>query len=215
MTTTFILIRHGETKWNAQRKLMGITNVPLNAEGKRQAKAVARHLASYPLDVIFTSPLTRTRQTARAIHLLYPKISLIIKNELRERSFGDVEGFGYQDANTAYPELIYNETWNYHHFRPKNGESLADVEKRADTFLSSVLPAYEGKKVAIVSHGAFLRVLICRLMKIPLPDFSRAHMDNTAITILQHTTGHGAVIHAANYTAHLPSLVKKIEMKTD
>ncbi len=194
---------------------MGVTDIPLNATGKKQAKAVAKHLASYPLDIIFTSPLTRTRQTARIIHSFHPNISLITKNDLRERNFGIAEGFGYQNANVLYPQLIYNETWKYHHFRPQNGESLAEIEKRADTFLSWVLNAYKGKKIAIISHGTFLRVLICRLMEIPLLDFTRNHMDNTAITILQHTTGYGATIHVANDTAHLPTLVKKVEKRSN
>lgn len=187
---------------------MGITDIPLNATGKKQAKAVARHLASYPLDVIFSSPLIRTIQTARAIHRFHSHVPLIVKKEIRERNFGIAEGLGYEDAQALYPQLTYNETWNYRHFRPKNGDSLVDLEKQADLFLSSVLVDYQGRKVSVVSHGTFLRVLICRILGIPLPDFSR-HMDNTAITILQHTAGYGGAIHAANYTEHLPELVKK------
>lgn len=208
MTTTFILIRHGETSWNRKKKMMGISDIPLTAAGKKQAAAVAAHLHSYPLDIIFSSPLTRTLQTARAIRRFHPRIPLLINANLRERDFGSIEGLTYEEINQRHPELIYSETWKYRHFRPKDGESLADLEKRADTFLSSVLPAYEGKRVAIVSHGTFLRVLICRILDIPLTDFSQLHMDNTALTILEHSPSRGGSIHAANYTAHLPDLVK-------
>ncbi len=206
MTTTLILIRHGETIWNRERKLMGIMDIPLTAEGKRQAAKVATHLRSYPLDVIFTSPLTRALDTARKIYHFHPKIALITKNELRERDFGSVEGFGYEEVNSIYPELIYSESWKYLHFRPKGGESLADLCIRADKFLSVILPLYEGKNIAVVSHGTFLRVLICRVLSLSLTDYSPLYMNNTGITILELSKKFGGTIHAANYTAHLPDL---------
>lgn len=210
MTTTFILIRHGETKWNREGRLMGITDIPLTAEGKRQAAKVAKHLQTYPLDVIFSSPLTRTIQTSHAIHRFHAKIPLLIDANLRERDFGNIEGLIYEEINQRHPELIYSESWKYRHFRPKGGESLADLESRADRFLSSVLPLYSEKKVAVISHGTFLRVLICRILAIPLMDYSHLRMDNTAVTILEHSPCRGGSIHVANYTGHLPDLIKNV-----
>lgn len=208
MTTTFILIRHGETRWNREGRLMGITDIPLTAEGKRQAARVAVHTCSYPLDIIFSSPLTRAIQTAQAIHCFHRRAPLITDMDLKERNFGALEGVTYEEANARHSELIYNEAWKYHHFRPKGGESLADLETRADAFLSSVFPTYKGKRIAVVSHGTFLRVLICRILAIPLTNFSQLHMDNTALTVLEHSPERGGSIHVANYTAHLPDLVK-------
>ncbi len=210
MTTTFILIRHGETKWNEEGRMMGITDIPLTTAGKKQAAAVARHLRSFPFNIIFSSPLKRTIQTSHAIHRFHPKIPLLIDVNLRERDFGNLEGLTYEEINQRHPELIYSDTWKYSHFRPKGGESLADLKKRADTFLLSIFPVYKGKKIAVVSHGTFLRVLICRILAIPLTDFSQLHMDNTALTILEHSPDRGGSIHVANYTAHLPDLTKNV-----
>jgi len=210
MTTTFILIRHGETKWNAERRMMGVTDIPLTATGKRQAAAVAMHLRSYPLNIIFSSPLKRTIQTSHAIQRFHPKIPLLIDTNLRERDFGNIEGLTYEEINRRHPELIYSDSWKYRHFRPKGGESLADLESRADTFLSSVLELYNGKILAVISHGTFLRVLICRILTIPLVDYSHLRMDNTALTILEHSPDRGGFIHVANYTAHLPDLMENV-----
>lgn len=208
MNTMFILIRHGETIWNRERKLMGITDIPLTAKGKRQSANIAKHLRTYPLDVIYSSPLTRTLQTAHAIYRFHPRIALIINIELRERNFGAAEGLIYEDVNIAHPELIYSETWKYRHFRPNNGESLAELELRADKFLSVVFQSFRGKRVAVVSHGTFLRVLICRILSIPLTDFSSHRIENTALIIIEHSPDRGGFIHAANYTAHLPDRIK-------
>lgn len=203
MTTTFILIRHGETIWNQEGRLMGTTDIPLTAEGKRQANKVAKHLRSYPLDVIFTSPLTRTRQTAHAIHHFQKSIPFIIHPGLIERDFGTAEGLTYNEANARHPELVFSETWKYLYFRPENGESLFDLQQRAASVLSTILPQYEGKKIAIVSHGTLLRVLACQILSIPLTHFAQLRMENTALTLLQKSPSQGPTLQIVNYTKHL------------
>jgi len=66
--TTLLIIRHGETQWNKENRMMGISDIPLNHEGMTQAKEVATYLKDYPIDVIVTSPLIRAVQTAQEIH---------------------------------------------------------------------------------------------------------------------------------------------------
>ncbi len=205
MTTTFILIRHGETMWNREGRLMGSTDIPLTSEGKIQSAKVARHLKSYPLDVIFCSPLTRTLQTARVIHRFHKRIPFIIHDKLRERDFGATEGLHYEEANARHPELIYGEAWKYLYFRPENGESLYEVQQRSSHFLSTILPTYESRQIAIVSHGTFLRVLACQLLNIPLTPFTELRMENTALTVLQQSKSQGTTLEIVNYTFHLTS----------
>lgn len=182
---------------------MGITDIPLTSEGKKQAVKIAKHLKTYPLDIIFSSPLTRTRETARAIHHFHTRVPLIIHKNLRERDFGAAEGLTYEEANARHPELIYTEVWKYLYFRPEHGESLFQAQRRASDFLSEVLPTYEGKKIAIVSHGTFLRVLSCMILGIPLTHFAELRMDNTGLTLLQQSQTQGPMLQLVNYTHHL------------
>lgn len=204
MTTTFILIRHGETKWNREGRLMGITDIPLTATGVKQAKMVAKHLKSYPFAVIFSSPLIRTLQTARQIHRFHKDIPFIVHVDLKERNFGIAEGLAYEKANALHPELVYSETWKYLHFRPENGESLYEVQQRARHFLSTTLPRYEGKQIAVVSHGTFLRILAYTILGIPLTHFMDLGLENTAFTLIQQSEKQDPVLHFVNYTHHLP-----------
>lgn len=89
------LIRHGETDWNKEKKLQGVTDIPLNAYGIELAEKTAEGLKDVPFDRIYTSPLIRAKKTAEIIRGNRP-IDLVVKEELKEISFGDYEGHHYK-----------------------------------------------------------------------------------------------------------------------
>ena len=101
--TTILLIRHGETAWNAVRRLQGHIDIPLNAEGERQAAALARALAGEKLDAIVSSDLQRAMQTARAVAAQHNGLALRTDPQLRERAYGVFEGMLYNDIQDEYP----------------------------------------------------------------------------------------------------------------
>ncbi|MGH8806446.1 MAG: histidine phosphatase family protein, partial [Noviherbaspirillum sp.] len=101
--TEILLIRHGETAWNAVKRLQGHLDIPLNEEGERQADALGRALLDEPLDAVISSDLGRARQTADAIAA--PRgMPVHIEPGLRERSYGAFEGMLYADIGPRYPE---------------------------------------------------------------------------------------------------------------
>src|SRR6476620_8205705 len=102
LTTTIVLIRHGETAWNAERRLQGHIDVALNAEGLRQAEALARVLAGEHFDAIIASDLQRAHQTA---HALATRLGMPVLTDpaLRERCFGGFEGLLYAEIEQRFP----------------------------------------------------------------------------------------------------------------
>ncbi len=135
--TTLILVRHAETTWNAKRKLQGIARVPLSAIGRAQAQATGKFLAHFPIDIIFTSPLTRAVDTAAAIKKGHPKAKLVTDDLLLERRFGNLEGKMYDEVFLAYPRIDFEQTWVYPFYMPggacrRTGESQKVYQE--DTF---------------------------------------------------------------------------------
>ena len=95
-TTRIVLIRHGETAWNAERRLQGHLDIDLNDEGRRQAQALANALAQERFDVLAASDLARAAQTAKALGDVL-NLPLYIDGRLRERCYGGFEGLLYSE----------------------------------------------------------------------------------------------------------------------
>lgn len=160
--TEIILIRHGETAWNAEKRLQGHLDIPLNAEGERQAAALGAALANEPLDAIFSSDLRRAMQTAQAVADLQGK-TVAIDAGLRERCFGAFEGLRYDEIEAHYPDDYAAWRARERHARYPGGKHVAET---LDEFFNRVVGTVDrivrhGKyhKVALVTHGGVLDCL--------------------------------------------------------
>ncbi len=159
MSTSIILIRHGETPWNAERRLQGHIDIPLNQEGQRQADAMARALADAPLSAIVASDLQRARQTALALagHHGLPVHSDI---QLRERCYGVFEGLLYADIERQYP-AEYAE-WQARHIDAvmpsgeRTAESFRQFSQRSVRAIAAWAARHDGETIALVAHGGVL-----------------------------------------------------------
>ena len=158
MTEKF-LIRHGETAWNAERRLQGHLDIPLNDEGRRQAAALARALAGETVDMIISSDLSRAASTAQAVAELHD-LPLQTDASLRERCFGAFEGLLYDELETHFPEA-------YAQWRARDPDArYPDGERRAETFaefaqravgaVCRIAEMHRGKRIIMVSHGGVL-----------------------------------------------------------
>jgi len=158
--TTILLIRHGETAWNAVRRLQGHIDIPLNEEGERQAAALARALAGEKLDAIVSSDLQRAMQTAQAVAALHSKLTLQTDAQLRERAYGVFEGMLYQDIQQQYPEDFAR--WQARDVEAvmpagdRVAESFHQFYDRAIAGLRAVAARHAGQTVAVVAHGGVL-----------------------------------------------------------
>ncbi|MHA4869558.1 histidine phosphatase family protein [Duganella sp. PWIR1] len=158
--TTILLIRHGETAWNAVRRLQGHIDIPLNPEGERQAAALARALAAEKLDAIVSSDLQRAMQTAQAVAGLHARLSLQTDARLRERAYGVFEGMLYQDIQQQYPDDFTRwQARDVEAVMPAGGrvaESFHQFYDRAIGGLLAVAASHAGQTVAVVAHGGVL-----------------------------------------------------------
>ena len=156
------LIRHGQTDDNVNKIVAGsLTDTPLNEEGKKQAAAAGETIRNAKIDYIISSDMTRTRQTAEIIQSIAGG-EIILDNELRERSYGVLEGttFG-SPAEKKDTKSVYG-----YHGKPENGESYKDVEDRVYNTFANHFNALEGKNVVFVTHGGSIRTLLRRLNNI-------------------------------------------------
>lgn len=144
------IIRHGKTAWNELGIAQGLTDIPLNEEGKRQAQEVAKQIPLDDIDIIFTSPLKRAKQTADLIN--GNKKEIIIDELLVERCFGDFEG-------KPIPFAIITKQWTNLNDKEGGSESARECLARAKKFLTKLKQDYRGKSILVVSHGGFIKAL--------------------------------------------------------
>jgi probable phosphoglycerate mutase len=157
--TEILLIRHGETAWNAEKRMQGHLDIPLNAEGARQAAALGQALLNEPLDAIICSDLQRAMQTAHAIAA--PRgMEVKIEPGLRERCFGAFEGLLYADIGAHYPEAYA--AWQAREIDARYpqgvhvAETLREFFERAVGTITRLVSATHHRKLALVTHGGVL-----------------------------------------------------------
>jgi len=169
--TTFALIRHGQTDWNAERRLQGSTDIPLNDVGRGQARDAVAVVSAYEWDAIVSSPLSRAAETADLIAagLGLPVVRRL--PELSERSFGPAEGL------QAGPDLDA--------LRIEGGfrgaESEDEAADRGLTALEALAGEFRGGRVLVVAHGTLLRVSLSRAVGRTLQS-----IDNAALNLAHH-----------------------------
>ena len=172
--TTIGLLRHGQTDWNIDFRLQGITDIPLNETGLAQAKAAASILQAADWDFIASSPLTRARQTAEIIAESLGVSEVAIEPLLLERSFGDAEGMTHEQWKQDFPDGM-----------PPGGESLDVLRDRAHELLARLLDVYRGTRVLTVSHGALIRKLVRVVSQGELP-LAGQRFGNTSLSVVVH-----------------------------
>ena len=169
--TTFALVRHGQTDWNAERRLQGSTDIPLNEVGRGQARDAAAVLSPYEWDAIVSSPLSRAAETADLIaEGLGLKVSRRVP-ELTERSFGPAEGM------QAGPELEALRIPGGF----KGAESEDEAASRGLAALEALAEEFSGQRLLVVTHGTLLRVSLSRAIGETLPS-----VDNAALNLAHH-----------------------------
>ena len=151
MTKTVIgLLRHGQTDWNIDFRLQGITDIPLNDTGLAQARDVGKLIRSDDWDVLISSPLSRALSTAAIVAEESGMSGYSVEPLLLERAFGEAEGLTHEEWKTRYANLEVL----------PGGESLSELADRAWTLLETLAATYSGQRVLTVSHGALIRKIV-------------------------------------------------------
>jgi 2,3-bisphosphoglycerate-dependent phosphoglycerate mutase len=158
--TKILLIRHGETAWNAVRRLQGHIDIPLSPTGERQAEALARALAAEPLEAIISSDLGRALQTAQAVAEHHPQLPLHTDPGLRERGYGAFEGLLYAEIAERYPvEFAEWQARDVDAVMPAGdrvAESFRQFFQRCQDGIARWAERYPQQSILIVAHGGVL-----------------------------------------------------------
>lgn len=148
--TDLYLVRHGETDWNRQRRIQGLTDIPLNDIGREQARRTGMLLTRRPIARVYASPLVRARETAALIAaelgLPHPEL----RAEFVERNYGAAEGMGFHDIEVRYP--LGTEV--------PGRESRDEVAARVIPALQAVAAMHPGESIVVVSHGGAIRAAL-------------------------------------------------------
>lgn len=164
------IARHGQTTWNAQNKVCGITDVELTDIGREQARALALVVADKNIDVILSSPLKRAIETSRIVSDIC-NVPMKIDARLIEQSYGIYEGVDRKD------EAFLNNKRDFAYKYP-NGESMMQVAYRVYGLLDEIKCKYEGKNVLIISHGGVCRIINTYFRDMTNEDFFNYTLEN-------------------------------------
>jgi probable phosphoglycerate mutase len=157
--TEILLIRHGETDWNVEKRLQGHIDIGLNGKGRWQAEALGMTLANEALDAVYASDLQRAVLTAQAI-ANYQGLTVQKDSLLRERCYGALEGMSYQEINQVYPDTYIAWRAREIHARYPAGdnpaETLLEFSNRVVNAVIALADRHTSEKIAIVTHGGVL-----------------------------------------------------------
>jgi len=203
-------VRHGQTDWNVKGKFQGRTDIPLNSKGLRQAHSVAEMLSGLSLDSVWSSELSRSRQTAEKIASFHD-LEVNISEGITEISHGKWEGLVAYQIEQKWPGML--EKWHLdpHMVTMPDGENLLDVQKRAVKTISEILSP-EHENIAIVSHDAVLKVLLCYWLDCPVRSFWKFQLSNCSITMVEYNDT-GIRIPLMGSTSHLGDVFTREEQK--
>ncbi len=210
--TRLVLVRHGQTGWNAQAgqerfrgRADGSTELakvlPLDETGRAQARAVARRLQDEPLAALYASPLLRARQTLEPLGKARGQ-KIQPHDGLLDIDYGQLQGQRHADAADAYPELYSQWRTAPGRVQFPGGEGLRDVQRRVLAFLDEVTARHPGQTVVGVGHQIVNKVLICSLLGLSLDAIWRVEQDTAGIDVFQQVAGRWQTL-GLNDSCHL------------
>lgn len=167
------VVRHGQTEWNYENRVCGITEVELTDRGIEQAKELSKIIINKQIEIIISSPLSRAMKTAEIISEEISK-DILIDNRLIEQNYGIFEGVvrdreDFQIAKKHFPSTLYG------------GESLLKVAQRIYNFLDEIKEKYINQNVLIVTHGGVCRIVDTYFNDLLNEEFYEFHLVNCGL----------------------------------
>jgi probable phosphoglycerate mutase len=203
--TSIVLIRHGESEGNRERRFGGHTATPLSARGRAQAEAAGRVLLPEGADALYSSDLVRARETAEIIGTALGLLPMLTA-ALRERTLGALDGLRFEEAAERYPEAYAALLARDAEASPPGGESHQVCRRRVTGFLAELVARERGRRVVVVSHELALYHLLRHVLGIadnPQAPHVMLQIDHCALHRLLALDGGVWKLVALNERAHL------------
>ncbi len=213
MSTRICFIRHGETDWNVEKRIQGQIDIPLNQTGRAQALAMAFNAAHHNFSAVYSSDLSRARETAQAV-AEGRALEVITLPQLRERHYGIFQDVKKDEAGTLYPEAYAFYEARDFHYDFETGESMQCFAERVSEAVDWLIRHHSGQTIAAVCHAGVLDILYRRATGRPLHTPRDFFIPNCALNWFHFDNkggeGHGWHLEAWDDHHHL----SKVELES-
>jgi alpha-ribazole phosphatase len=199
-----LLIRHGLTEFNEDRRFMGHSDIELSATGRKQAERLRDYLTDEKIDAVYSSDLKRAVEMAEIV-LADRGLDISRCQELRECDYGSCEGLTFGEINTRYPkvaEMCIDFTLE---LAFPEGECFTDFFERTSQFIDRLGEHERSETVLISSHSGPIKILLCRLLGIADEHWWQLRVSNASLSIME-TSPRGAVLTRLNDISFLSGL---------
>ena len=212
MSTAILLIRHGETAWNRGRIFRGVRDIPLNENGRAQARLAAQSptLQSYGdgaaparrrVDAAYSSPLSRAVETAKIV--LGPHgIEAAVHEGLKDFNYGEWTGLEESEVARKWPAQYARWSSEPHKTRPPGGDTLQEVFDRSFAALEEIALKHDGQTVAVFGHRVVNKLLVLGMLSLGLERFPFIRQDNCCISEFERAE-RGYIVVRLNDTSHI------------
>jgi len=177
------LVRHGQTEWNALGRWQGTTDIELDDIGLDQAAKIAQKMTQYPVQAIYASPLKRAAKTAEVI-ATEKNLPIIYNRELEEIRLGELEGLTYEEIVEKHADKFSIWENSTEEQTDLGVETNFELQRRAWAAFDEICQKENGDTL-IVSHGAWINRLLCKLLHIPVQHRMTLGMNNVGLSIVE------------------------------
>jgi phosphoserine phosphatase len=198
-----ILIRHGETIWNKERRVQGVSDIDLSEVGLCQARALSLSLKNHVIHAIYSSPLIRAHKTAQLINK-YHNVPIYLESGMMEMDQGDFEGLSYQELMACEKDFLQRWIQDPTAVTMPNGESFSGLQNRAWPVIANIIDKTDN--TIVVSHNFTIASILCKIKNISLSEFRSVCVDTASKTVVSYQQG-AASIDVLNDRSHLMNKV--------
>ncbi|MFN3491785.1 MAG: alpha-ribazole phosphatase, partial [Anaerolineales bacterium] len=195
------LIRHGQTDWNIAGRYQGQSDIPLNQAGCQQVKALAKRLSTKTINAIYSSDLSRAKDTAQAIANFH-QLEIQTDFRWRELSFGGWEGMNYKEIAAHSPDVFSKWMIDPQHTSTPNGETLHELSNRVKSAFDEIKNKHKDQTVLVVSHSGALQALLATLLGVELNRYWQFKVSQASLSEL-NVYHDSVVLNLLNDTNHL------------
>lgn len=186
--TKLIVVRHGETPWNREKRMQGTTDTPLSDVGQAQARALGRRLAGHEFTALYASDLVRARDTASII-AEHTGRELVMDSRLRERRFGIFEGLTAGEIQERFPEEHARFVSRDPDYEVPGGESARGFAGRCLGCLAEIAGRHRGEEIVVVTHGLVLDSLYRAALGLGHGERRPVPLINASLNFFDHGAG--------------------------
>ena len=186
-----ILVRHGQTLWNREKRAQGVSDIALSNRGRAQADSLARSLRDERIDAIVSSPLKRALQTAEAINRFH-HLPIEPEEDLMELNMGDFEGIVFREMMKNHGDFLKRWAEDPASVVMPGGESLTELQERAWSAVERII--VKPGTTLLAAHNFTIMTILCKIKELNLSHLRKVHVDVASKTFVEFKNGRGNVV---------------------